>query len=225
MLYHVRRSVRNDKGARQNHMGWKPMLQGQPRWFNVIFSRQAEIVPIGMGYIWEVKGNSFQIFKSTPNFETPHRGRQAQRLTVVGSFSFPTESVRSHSNSRPPPASNPRTGRIPSICRAERGSRRSPLHRAFSVESGGRVSVPSARSTPVTFRFPVLQNEVHPDTLFRIVNAPQPSPNRKGFFNPNPARTPTPLGALSLSSLSPLGKGTTLRWIPLPGLASAALPP
>ena len=42
------------------------MLQGQPRWFNVIFSRQAEIVPIGMGYIWEVKGNSFQIFKSTP---------------------------------------------------------------------------------------------------------------------------------------------------------------
>ncbi len=70
MLYHVRRSVRNDKGARQNHMGWKPMLQGQPRWFNVIFSRQAEIVPIGMGYIWEVKGNSFQIFKSTPNLNS-----------------------------------------------------------------------------------------------------------------------------------------------------------
>ena len=75
------------------------MLQGQPRWFNVIFSRQAEIVPIGMGYIWEVKGNSFQIFKSTPNIETPHRGRKAQRLTVVGSFSFPIESVRSHPNS------------------------------------------------------------------------------------------------------------------------------
>jgi hypothetical protein len=48
-------------------MGWKPMLQGQPRWFNVIFSRQAEIVPIGMGYIWEVKRNSFQIFKTAPN--------------------------------------------------------------------------------------------------------------------------------------------------------------
>ncbi len=201
------------------------MLQGQPRWFNVIFSRQAEIVPIGMGYIWEVKGNSFQIFKSTPTIETPHRGRKAQRLTVVGSFSFPIESVRSHPKSRPPPASNPRTGRIPSVCRAERGCGRSPLHRAFSVDGGGRVSVPSARSTPVTFRFPVLQNEVHPDTLFRIVNAPQPSPNSKGFFNPNPARTPTPIGALSLSSLSPLGKGTTLRWIPLPGLASAALPP
>ena len=125
-----------------------------------------------------------------PNFETPHRGRQAQRLTVVGSFSFPTESVRSHSNSRPPPASNPRTGRIPSICRAERGSRRSPLHRSFSVESGDRVSVPSARSTPVTFRFPVLQNEeeIRGRCIFPFIcygniftDAPQRE-NRSGFI-------------------------------------------
>jgi hypothetical protein len=42
------------------------MLQGQPRWSDVVVARQAEIVPIGMGYIWEVKRNSFQIFKSTP---------------------------------------------------------------------------------------------------------------------------------------------------------------
>ena len=190
MLYHVRRSVRNDKGARQNHMGWKPMLQGQPRWFNVIFSRQAEIVPIGMGYIWEVKGNSFQIFKSTPIFETPHGGREAQRLSIVGSFSFPTESVRSHPNSRPPPASNPRTGRIFSICRAKRGGGRGPLHREFSVDNAGEVSVPSARSTPVTFRFPVLQNEeeIRGRCIFPFIcygniftDAPQRE-NRSGFI-------------------------------------------
>ena len=121
--------------------------------------------------------------------ETPHGGQKAQRLTVVGPFSFPIERFRSHPRRRPPPASNPRTGRISSVCRAERGSGRIPFHRSFSVDSGGRVSVPSARSTPVTLRFGVLQNEVHPDTLFRIVNAPQASPNRKGFFNPGFART------------------------------------
>ena len=201
MLYHVRRSVRNDEGAPQNHMGWplprgtsasavgSPMLQGQPRWFDIIFPSQAEIIPIGMCYIWEVDGDSSQIFKIAAITETPHRGQKAQRLTVVGPFSFPIESFRSHPRRRPPPASNPRTGRISSVCRAERGGGRIPFHLAFPVESAGGVSVPSERSTPVTLRFRGLQNEVHADTLFRIVNAPQPSPNRKGFFNPGFART------------------------------------
>ena len=192
------------------------MLQGQPCWFDVVFARQAEIVPIGMGYVWEVEGDSFQIFKISAITETPHGGRKAQRLRVVGPFSFPIESFRSHPRRRPPPASNPRTGRIPSVCRASLRGGRGPLYRTFSVDSGGGVSVPSAHSTPVTLRFKIFHKEVHLDTLFRIVNAPQPSPNRKGFFNPNPSRTPTPKGALSLSSLSPLGKGTTHWWNPLP---------
>ena len=216
---------RGPQSLMQKYMGWKPMLLGQPCWFDIIFSSQAEIVPIGMCYIWEVKRNSFQIFKIAAIRETPHRGRKAQRLTVVGPFSFLIESFHSHPRRRPPPASNIRTGRIPSVCRAERGGGRIPFHWAFSVDSAGGVSLPSARLTPVTFQFRGLHNEVHADTLFGIVNAPQSSPNRKGFFNPNPARTPTPKGALSLSSLSPLGKGTTHRWNPLPGLASAALPP
>jgi hypothetical protein len=88
----------------------------------------------------------------------------------------------------------------------------------FSVDrTAGDVSVRSARRGLLSLlRFLILQNEVHADRLFRIVNAFEPLPNRQGFFDPNPARTPTPKGTLSLSSLSPLGKGTTHRWIPLP---------
>lgn len=69
---------RGPQSLMQHHMGWplprgtsasavgSPfMLLGQPCWFDIIFSSQAEIIPIGMCYIWEVEGNSSQIFKIT----------------------------------------------------------------------------------------------------------------------------------------------------------------
>ena len=107
MLYHVRRSVRNDEGAPQNHMGWplprgtsasavgSPMLQGQPRWFDIIFPSQAEIIPIGMCYIWEVDGDSSQIFKIAATYSRFKLKREVQSSGSVGYFLFPGPDGRS----------------------------------------------------------------------------------------------------------------------------------
>ena len=165
-------------------------IERQSGRFEVKFPGQMEMVPIEMRHVWEEKRDgSCQFLRTAATCETPNRGRKAQRLNVVGPFCLSVQVVRGVPSRRPRSKSQPRSGRILSIGRAPRGGGRVPLHRTFTVERAGGVHVQFGRPTLINRRFMAPHNEVHPDTLFGIVNAPNGSPNLKGFLDSVFART------------------------------------
>ena len=95
------------------------MLLGQPRWFDIIFPSQAEIIPIGMCYIWEVEGDSSQIFKiaaiccfppgkkvALPGFSHPRATKPPPGL-IADLIGFPFRTLARHT----PPLHNRLTQR------------------------------------------------------------------------------------------------------------------
>ncbi len=180
------------------------------------FPGQSVIFPIAVAEVWEFdRSPSWRVFCYSAISDGSNQGRKAQRINTVGPFAFCGEGAESGAACRCPARIGRRGGRNHAMFRAKRGTRPVPGLRHFTVDKPGILRVQTEPSHPVRPRRQGSDRIVHTDALLRIVNPPDPFPHRIHFFNPKTARAKHKV-PLSLSSLSPSGRGTNKKVPPFP---------